>query len=321
MPPDKAIDKPVRILVSACLLGERVRYDGGHKRDPFLVDTLGRFVDYVPVCPEVECGLAVPREAMRLEGDPGDPRLVGRKTGTDYTALMRRWSRARLEELESLDLCGYICKRGSPSSGMERVKVHGGGVPRGSGSGLFTKAFMDRFPLIPVEEEGRLHDPVLREMFVERVFTLRRLRDAIRRRKSRGALVAFHTDHKLLILAHGRERYAELGRLVAHAKGIATDELYRRYIALLMDALGHRPTPAKCADVLTHMLGHLRPFLAPDEKQELLDLIERYRKRLVPLIVPVTLMRHHVRRHGVPYLARQRFLDPHPVELLLRNHV
>ena len=312
---------PIRILVSACLLGERVRYDGGHKRDPFLVETLGRFVRYVPVCPEVECGLPVPREAMRLSGDPSNPRLVAPKSGADHTDAMHAWIREKLRALEGLELCGYICKKDSPSSGMERVKVYGSdGVPAKVGSGLFTKAFMARFPLVPVEEEGRLHDPVLREMFVERVFTMRRLRDSIRRGKTRGNLVSFHTEHKLLILTHGRPGYSAMGRLVARAKEYPVDELYRRYLELLAGALALRPTPAKCADVLLHMMGHLRAFLTPDEKQELLELIGRYRTRRIPRIVPVTLLRHYVRKYGVAYLERQAFLNPHPVERMLRNH-
>ena len=315
-------DGPIRILVSSCLLGEKVRYDGGHKRDSFLVETLGRFVEYVPVCPEAECGLQTPREAMRLAGDPADPRLVTSKTGLDHTGKMQGWIRRKLQDLEGLDLCGYICKKDSPSSGMERVKVYGEtGIPAKVGAGMFTKAFMDHFPLIPVEEEGRLQDPVLREMFVERVFTLRRLRDRIRQGKSRGSLVEFHTDHKLLILTHGRTRYAEMGKLVAHAKELPLEELYRRYLHLLMEALRLRTTPAKCADVLMHMMGHFRQFLTSDEKQELLEVIGRYRNRLIPLVVPVTLTLHHVRKYDVPYLKRQVFLNPHPVELMLRNHV
>jgi len=315
-------DGPIRILVSSCLLGEKVRYDGGHKRDPFLVETLGRFVEYVPVCPEVECGLPTPREAMRLVGDTDFPRLVTAKTGVDHTRKMQGWIRTKLEALEGLDLCGYICKKDSPSSGMERVKVYGEtGIPANVGSGIFTKAFLDRFPLIPVEEEGRLQDPELREMFVERVFTLRRLRDRILQGKTRGNLVEFHTDHKLLILAHGRPLYTEMGKLVAHAKGLPLEELYGRYQHLLMKALRLRTSPAKCADVLMHMMGHFRKFLTSDEKQELLEVIGRHRKCLIPLVVPVMLLRHYVRKYDVAYLKRQVFLNPHPVELMLRNHV
>ena len=313
----------IKVLVSACLLGEKVRYDGGHKRDLFLIETLGPFVEWVRVCPEADCGLPVPREAMRLVGDPKHPRLVTNKIGVDHTERMERWAKARLEELSGLDLCGYICKKDSPSSGMERVKVYGGGdgIPTRTGAGVFTRMFMERFPRIPVEEEGRLTDPVLREMFIERVFCLRRFRDLFARPLSRGALVDFHTDHKLLLLSHDRGHYEEMGRLVAGAKSVPIETLYRNYGEIFMASLAHKATPKKCADVLMHMIGHFKNMLSSDEKQELLYIIDQYRRRLVPLVVPVTLVRHYVRKYGVAYLARQVFLNPHPVELMLRNHV
>jgi len=313
----------IKVLVSACLLGEKVRYDGGHKRDLFLVETLGPFVEWVRVCPELDCGLPVPREAMRLVGNPENPRLVAGKTGIDHTDRMERWANDRLEELSGLDLCGYICKKDSPSSGMERVKVYGagGGIPARTGAGIFTRMFMERFPRIPVEEEGRLTDPVLREMFVERVFCLRRFRDLLARPLSRGALVEFHTDHKLLLLSHDRRHYEEMGRLVAGAKSLPIDTLYRKYEEIFMAALAHKATPKKCADVLSHMMGYFRKMLSTTEKQEMIDVIDQYRLRMVPLVVPVTLIRHYVRKYDVAYLARQVFLHPHPVELMLRNHV
>jgi uncharacterized protein YbgA (DUF1722 family)/uncharacterized protein YbbK (DUF523 family) len=314
---------PLRILVSACLLGEKVRYDGGHKRDLFLIGTLGPFVEWVRVCPEADCGLPVPREAMRLVGDPRRPRLVANKSGIDHTDRMKRWAKARLDELSGLDLCGYICKKDSPSSGMERVKVYGdgGGIPARTGTGVFTRRFMERFPRIPVEEEGRLTDPVLREMFIERVFCLRRFRDLLARPPSRGALVDFHTDHKLLLLSHDRGHYEEMGRLVAGAKTLPIASLYRKYEEIFLSALAHKATPRKCADVLSHMMGYFRKMLSTDEKQEMIEVIDQYRRRLVPLVVPVTLIRHYVRKYDVAYLARQRFLNPHPLELILRNHV
>jgi len=313
----------IKVLVSACLLGEKVRYDGGHKRDLFLIETLGPFVEWVRVCPEADCGLPVPREAMRLVGDPKHPRLVTNKIGVDHTERMERWAKARLEELSGLDLCGYICKKDSPGSGMERVKVYGtgDGIPARTGAGVFTRMFMERFPRIPVEEEGRLTDPVLREMFIERVFCLRRFRDLFARPLSRGALVDFHTDHKLLLLSHDRGHYEEMGRLVAGAKSVPIETLYRNYGEIFMASLAHKATPKKCADVLMHMIGHFKNMLSSDEKQELLYIIDQYRRRLVPLVVPVTLVRHYVRKYGVAYLARQVFLNPHPVELMLRNHV
>ncbi len=297
----------VRVLISSCLLGNKVRYDGGEKRDPFLVETLGRFVAYVPVCPEVECGLPVPREAMRLAGDSSAPRFVTVGTGIDHTARMARFTAARLREIAAGDPCGYICKKGSPSCGMK--------------AGLFAKAFMERFPLVPVEEEGRLQDPVLREMFVEKVFTLKRFRDAVSRGKGRGGLVEFHTGHKLLLLAHGRTVYAEMGRLVARAKDLPSGVLLTRYGALLMKALALRPTPAKRSDVLVHMMGHFKRELPAAAKRELLEQIDRYRLGLEPFVAPMTLIRHYVRLYGVPYLARQAVLDPHPAELMLLNHV
>jgi len=314
--------EPIRILISSCLLGEKVRYDRGHKREGYLVETLGRFVEWVPVCPEVDCGLPTPREAMRLVGNPAAPRLVTSKSGVDHTEQMVEFARRKLKELEPFHLCGYICKKDSPSSGMERVKVYGdSGIPAKVGAGVFTKAFMDHFPLIPVEEEGRLNAPVLREMFIGRVFTLRRFRDLLAQGKTRGGLVAFHTDHKLLLLSHDRKGYAEMGRLVAASKELSPSVLYDRYQGLLMEALSARPTEKKCADVLLHMAGHFKKVLAADEKQELLEVISRYREKLIPLVVPVTLIAHHVRKHRVSYLERQVFLNPHPVELMLRNHV
>ena len=312
----------IRILVSACLLGEKVRYDGGHKRDLFLNETLGPFVEWVRICPEVDCGLPVPREAMRLVGDPSRPRLVTNRTGIDHTERMERWAMARLDALSGLDLCGYVCKKDSPSSGMERVKVYGGGgIPARTGAGIFTRMFMERFPRIPVEEEGRLTDPVLREMFIERVFCLRRFRDLLARPHARGALVDFHTDHKLLLLSHDRRHYEEMGRLVAGAKAFPLGALYGKYEEIFMAALAHKATPKKCADVLSHMMGYFRKVLSTTEKQEMVEIIDQYRRRLVPLVVPITLIRHYVRKYDIAYLSRQVFLNPHPSELMLRNHV
>ena len=316
------MSEPIRLLVSACLLGEQVRYDGGHKRDPFLIETLGRFVEWVRVCPEVDCGLSVPRESMRLVGDPARPRLVTGKTGVDLTERMERFARARMQELEPLDLCGYVCKKDSPSSGMERVKVYdAAGMPARSGAGVFTRIFMEHFPLVPVEEEGRLQDPLLREMFVERVFCLKRWRDLTRDPLSLRRLIGFHTDHKLLLLSHSRKGHDELGRLVAGAKGVPPRRLHDEYLGLFMDTLAQKATVKKHGDVLQHMMGHFKTLLTPDERQELLEVITRYRGHLVPLVVPLTLFHHYVRKHGVSYLARQVYLNPHPVELMLRNHV
>ena len=310
-----------RLGISTCLLGEKVRYDGAGKRDAFLVETLGQFVEWVPVCPEVECGLPVPREAMHLEGDPDAPRLMTIRTHVDHTPRMQKWARGRLRELESEDLAGYVFKSRSPSSGMERVKVYDeSGVPRNVGVGIWARAFMDRFPLLPVEDEGRLHDPDLRENFIERVFALRRYRGAMRPRRSRRALVEFQTAHKLQLMAHSPAVQKDMGRLVARSKDLSVDELFSEYEALLMRALALKATGGKNANVLQHALGYFKRDLEADEKREALEVIDRYRAGHVPLVVPTTLLSHYIRKYGVDYLASQSYFDPHPIELKLRNH-
>lgn len=311
----------IRLLVSACLLGEKVRYDGGHKYDAFVVEVLGRFVEWVRVCPEADCGLATPRPSMHLVGDPASPRLISR-TGEDLTEQLRRFTEEQLARLEGVELCGYVCKKDSPSSGMARVKVYGeNGTVARVGAGLFTAAFMARFPNVPVEEEGRLNDPRLRESFIERIFCRRRWLDMVAGGRSRGRLVEFHADHKYLLLAHGRPRYEELGRLVASAGDHAIDDLFAAYERGFMAALARPSTTRKVTDVLQHMMGFFKKQLPPDDRAELLETIESYRRGLVPLIVPITLINHRVRKHGVPQLARQVFLSPYPAELMLRNHV
>jgi len=312
----------IRIGVSTCLMGEPVRYDGGHAHDRYVTDTLRRYVEFVPVCPETEAGLGVPREPMRLVGRPESPRLITVKTKRDMTDILVTWARKRVRELETEDLCGFIFKSRSPSSGMERVKVYSeSGMPVKTGVGLFARAFMEHFPLIPVEEEGRLHDPRLRENFIERIFTLRRWRSTQVERKGIGSLLAFHTAHKLLILSHSTKHYREMGRLVAQAKGLKVDKVYTRYASLLMEALRLRATVKKHTNVLQHMMGYFKKELAPDEKQELLEVIDAYHDELFPLIVPITLLKHYVRKYKQPYLQGQVYLSPHPSELRLRNHV
>ncbi len=314
--------RPLRVGVSACLLGHEVRYDGGHKRDRFLTDTLARWVEWVPVCPEVELGMGVPRETIRLEGDPASPRLIAPQSGTDHTDAMRRLADRRVGALARLRLDGYVLKKDSPSCGMERVRVFGeSGRPARTGVGAFARVLLERLPLLPVEEEGRLTDPVLRENFVERLFAHRRWQDFAAARPTRGGLVAFHTAHKLTLLAHQPTAYRRLGALVAAAKKHPLHALLDEYGAGFMAALRVHATPARHANVLQHMVGYVSRALAPAERRELLALIDDHRRGLVPLVVPLTLMKHHVRRLEVAYLAAQVYLDPHPKELMLRNHV
>ena len=315
-------EAPIRIGISACLLGEEVRFDGGHKRDNFLVDVLGPFVEFVPVCPEFEAGLGVPRESLRLERDGDRLRMIGNKSRTDRTTMMERFSSRRVGELGAEDLSGYVLKKNSPSCGMERVRVHGtSGMPSRDGVGIFATALMKRYPNLPIEEEGRLNDPRLRENFIERVFAYRRLRSFFAARWTLGGLVGFHTAHKLVLMAHSPQAYAELGRLVANAKQIQRDEFRERYIAEMMAALTKIATPARHVNVLQHMAGYLREHLDSAPRAELGELIDDYRNGLVPLIVPLTMFRHYVRRFDIAYLRGQIYLDPHPKELMLRNHV
>jgi len=312
----------IRLGISACLLGEKVRFDGGHKLDRFLTETLGRFVEYVPVCPEVELGLPTPREALRLVDDQGRTRLVFSKSGDDITSRMTAWSKQRVVELEREGLCGFVFKSKSPSSGMERVKLYDrNGVPAKQGVGLFAREFMAHFPLLPVEEDGRLHDPCLRENFIECIFTLKRWREMLQAGMTRGGLVDFHTRHKLLLLSHSVDIYRETGRLVAAAKHFRESELSERYLTLLVKGLRLKTTVPKHVNVLHHVLGYFKQQLSADEKQEALGVIENYRARQVPLIVPVTLLNHFVRKYGQGYLQQQVYLNPHPLELQLRNHV
>ncbi|MEI6668741.1 MAG: DUF523 and DUF1722 domain-containing protein [Acidobacteriota bacterium] len=312
----------IRIGISSCLLGQHVRFDGGHKRDGFLVDTFGPFVEWVPVCPEVELGLGTPRESLRLVGNGHDLRLVNTKSGRDISDQMRAWARRRVDALAGEDLVGYVLKKDSPSCGMERVKVYApSGMADKSGRGLFAQALLDLFPHLPVEEEGRLSDPRLRDNFIERVFAYVRLRAVFAGRWSVGDLVRFHTAHKMALLAHSTDLYNQLGRLVAHAKSLTRGDLDRRYRELFMEALGKMATARRHVNVLLHMTGHFKRILGDDDRAELLASIEDYRRGLIPLIVPITLLKHHVRVHGVTYLVDQVYLDPHPKELMLRNHV
>jgi uncharacterized protein YbgA (DUF1722 family)/uncharacterized protein YbbK (DUF523 family) len=312
----------IRIGVSACLLGRKVRYDGQHKRDDFLMDTLAPHVEYVPVCPEVELGLGTPRPPIHLTREGGGPvRLVVVPTGQDLTAAMDRFAARRVEALMAEELSGYVLKKDSPSCGMERVKVHGGAQPRREGVGRFAAALLARFPHLPVEEEGRLRDARLRESFVERVFAYHRLRSLWAGRWTQGELVAFHTAHKLALLAHSPAAYQALGRLVARGKAAGRAALHEAYTAGFMAALEVPATRGRHANVLSHMAGYLRDGVDAASREELRGTIADYRAGLVPLIVPLTLMRHHARVQKIDYLLGQTYLDPHPKELMLRNHV
>jgi len=314
-----------RLGVSACLLGKKVRYDGGHKRNEFCADVLDPFVEWVPVCPEVEVGMTTPRPSVRLVGRTEAPRMVAERTGEDWTGRMAALVEARVEALAGLDLSGFVTKKDSPSCGMARVRVYPeprdgkAVVPRRDGVGLFTRRLMERLPLLPVEEEGRLNDPPLRESFIERIFAYTRWKALAAGGLTRGGLVAFHTAHKLALLAHSPDAYRKLGKIVAAAKGRPIREVGDEYGALFMAALTRPATRGRHVNVLQHMAGYFKD-LPKEDRRELEEVIRDFSRGHVPLVVPLTLLRSQVRRHAVDYLAGQTYLDPDPKELMLRNH-
>jgi uncharacterized protein YbgA (DUF1722 family)/uncharacterized protein YbbK (DUF523 family) len=323
---DGNMDPRILVGVSTCLLGEKVRWDAGHKHDRYLTDILGRYFEFVPACPEADIGMGIPREPVHLRGDPSAPRMLGNRTGEDWTDRMNSYSRRKVEELSRMGLSGYVLKRASPSCGMERVPVKGepgpgGDMPRRLGAGLFAAELMRRLPLLPVEEEGRLNDPGLRENFIVRVFAYHRVQQLFAGGASRGDIVAFHTRQKLLLMAHSPRHYRELGRLVADVAGRDADDLRLQYVTGFMEALQLRATTRKHVNVLQHLIGYLKDRIGAAEKADILHVIEQYRAGTLPLIVPLTLIAHYLKVHGITYLLEQEYLQPAPAELALRNHV
>ena len=311
----------IRVGVSSCLLGQEVRFDGGHKRDNYLTGTLSGYFDFIPFCPEAAVGLGIPRQPIRLVRRGEEIRAVGVRTPeldpTDQLAAFAERTARQLGEIS-----GYILKKDSPSCGMERVKIYNDkGMPERKGVGIYAGVLMQRLPLLPVEEEGRLGDAVLRENFIERVFVYHRWQRLVRKGLSAKGLIEFHSDHKFLILSHQQKAYRELGRLVANAGGSDLEKLAGEYVAILMNALKRPARPRKHVNVLEHLLGFLKEHLDKSDREEMAETIAQYREGLLPLIVPITLVRHHFRRHPDPYIQRQYYLSPHPKELMLRNSI
>lgn len=316
-------DAPIKVGISTCLLGENVRFDSGHKRDRFITDILGEYFEFIPSCPEMEIGMGVPREAVHLVDSPEGIQMVGVRSGKDWTDKMRRYSDTRVKQLAKHRLSGYILKSKSPSCGMERVKLFhsNGNAASSNGVGMYTEYLLREYPLLPVEEEGRLHDINLRENFIVRVFAFHRLQDLFDGRFSRKEVVRFHTIHKYLLLAHSPKHYTQMGKLVAAIADHQPDSFREEYSRLFMEGLKTKSTTKKHVNVLLHIVGFFKKYLEADDKKYLLAVIDDYHKQLVPLIVPLTLIKRYVDKYEVTYLADQIYLSPHPKELMLRNHV
>lgn len=311
-----------RILVgtSSCLLGEKVRFDTGHKHHSYITSTLGQFFTFKPFCPEMAIGLGAPRETLRLVNKDDEIRCIGNKTeGHDVTD--RLINIAHEQKGWHSELCGYILKKGSPSCGMERVKIYNveSGMPIDSGSGLYAQVLMENFPFLPVEEEGRLGDPVLRENFIKRVFAFRHWKDIAEQGFSMQALTDFHSQYKYVLLSHNQERSRELGKRLANAASESIEHVATWYFEEFMSLMAMRASRKSHVNVLQHLQGFLKTDLDKEDKAELTETIDNYRRGLLPLIVPIILLRHHFRRHPKPFANRSRYLEPHPGELTLLN--
>ncbi len=309
----------IKIGISSCLLGEEVRYDGGHKRNIYITGTLSQYFDFKPICPEMAIGLGVPRPTIRLVDKGTGIRVVGVKDESlDVTDKLHNFSKNAIAKLPSIS--GYILKKDSPSCGMERVRVYNANeMPEKRGRGIFANTLINSMPNLPVEEEGRLMDPVLRENFLERVFIYYRWQQLNNRGLTSKDLIEFHTQHKFNVLAHDETSYRKLGRMVAELDKENLQAIANNYIELLMNGLKKPATRKRHTNVLMHIMGFFKNQLTGDDKQEMLELLDAYRFGQVPLIVPITMMKHHLRRYPHPYISQQYYLNPYPEDLMLRN--
>lgn len=311
----------ISIGISSCLLGEEVRFDAGHKQNRYITDTLSRYFEFVPFCPEVAAGLGIPRPPIRLLQTDSGVRVRGvNDSQADYTDVLLEYSMQVVPHIASFS--GYLFKSKSPSCGLYRVKIYSEqGKPLSQGRGVFAEHICAAYPGLPVEEEGRLMDPVLRENFIEQVFVYHRWREYMQPGFTAQSLVEFHSRHKFIIQSHDEQAYRVLGRIVADAGKEGLEQRCCDYITTLMQALRKIATAKQHCNVLMHIMGFLKQRLSADDKAELLGLIEEYRQEQIPLIVPVTLLKHHLRRYPDEYIAKQFYLNPHPGELMLRNHI
>lgn len=315
------MDKKIKIGISRCLMGQKVRFDGGHKKYHYATELLSQFFDIETICPEVESGLPIPRPTIHLRGNPDSPSLVEvLNPEKDHTARLVTFSEQKVKSLSKLS--GFILKNKSPSCGMSRVKIYQQKPAQPKmGVGLFAKALIEAYPLLPIEEEGRLNDPTLRENFIERVFVYHRWQSTVLKEKTPKSLLAFHTEHKLTLLAHNQQIYRELGGKLANLKEVDMDIFLDEYFSKFMTAMTQRADRKTHTNVLMHIQGYFKQIIDADDKAELKEAIERYRLGQLPLIVPITLLKHHLLKNPNTYLEEQRYLFPYPEELMLRNHI
>ncbi|KJY84529.1 membrane protein [Vibrio galatheae] len=309
----------IKIGISSCVLGERVRFDSGHKISKFVTKELSPYFEFISVCPEVGAGMPVPRPTIRLMSNEDRIELVETKDVTkEHTQAVVDYSKSKIAQLEQELLCGYIVCAKSPTCGMERVKVYRKDGATNVGVGLYTKELMTQMPWLPVEEDGRLNDPLLKENFITRVYTLKDFYSSMGEAPTRGKIVAFHSRYKLTLMAHHPSSYKQLGKLVANVKDYDIDDFYRLYREGLMKAMAHRASRKNNTNVLMHLQGYFKRELDKQQKQELRQVIDDYRVGLLPLLAPLTLIKHYLTAHPDAYLAEQAFLQPYPQELRLR---
>ena len=315
------MSRNIKVGISRCLMGKKVRYDGSHKQYHYATQVLNEFFELQLFCPEVESGMTIPRPTIHLQGSPESPEVVEvLNPHISHTERLVGFSQSKVLELGHLS--GFILKNKSPTCGMERVKVYQEKPqPPKMGVGVFANALMKQYPLLPVEEEGRLNDPQLRENFIERIFVYYRWQIQVKAKPSAKALLDFHTEHKLTLLAHHQEAYRELGKMLANIKDIDLSTFLETYIEKFMNAMKQIANRKNHTNVLMHIQGYFKQQLDPQDKAELTQAIERYRIGHFPLIVPITLLKHHLMKHPDPYLQQQRYLFPYPEEMMLRNHI
>lgn len=310
----------IKVGISSCLLGELVRYDGAHKYHSYIERTLGQYFEFRSFCPEFASGMGVPRPAIQLRETEQGIRCVGVKDHSlDFTEQLQKTAEQQAAWLG--DLCGYILKKDSPSCGMERVKVYKNDIAAKQGTGVFAAYLKHNFPALPIEEEGRLGDPSLRENFIQRVFVLQRWKQMCQQPLTTHGLMVFHSRHKLIAMSHNQNLARDLGRLVAEAKPDTLQAVAHRYIHDLMACLKIVATRGNHVNVLQHIQGYLKTKLDSDAKLELVETIESYRLGHLPLIVPLTLLRHHFRREPDPFIDASYYMLPHPSELALLNQI